>query len=252
MVAKPHNVFNLAVLLLAFLTVTCTTIPGMTTVWGWSSSNKIFRSTRNTALTKRKVSIVLVLGAKKDINNDNNKPYFANDEDDREDEDKNKLMVGAAVATGGTVARTLTTGAIVGSAGTAAISSTTTATTTVASTATAVASGTVARTTTAAAGSVLGRTLTTAGDAIATAVVATGTDLAINGLVGFGLWTAFTKWLVSGGVVAIVIEIFFAIAAIVVATRGGKSTDSEVQSSETTFVSDDEQNYPDNDTEYNN
>jgi len=73
-----------------------------------------------------------------------------------------------------------------------------------------------------------GELLSSVGDAVATAVVASGTDLAINGMVGFGVWTAFTKWLVSGGAVAVAVEIFFAIVAIAVATKG--SSKSEVES----------------------
>ena len=69
-----------------------------------------------------------------------------------------------------------------------------------------------------------GELLSSAGDAIATAVVAGSTDLAIDGLAGFGLWTMFSKWLLSGGAIAVAVEVFFAIATIAIA-RGIIKTD---------------------------
>ncbi|VEU43435.1 unnamed protein product, partial [Pseudo-nitzschia multistriata] len=73
-----------------------------------------------------------------------------------------------------------------------------------------------------------GEMLASAGDAVATAAVGVATDAAVNGLVGFGVWTAVKNWLLSGGVAVVAVEVFFAVATIVVTARAAR-TNSEVE-----------------------
>jgi hypothetical protein len=70
-----------------------------------------------------------------------------------------------------------------------------------------------------------GELLATAGDV----VVGVGTDIAVNGLVGFGSWMVIKKWLLSGGVAAVAVEVVFALATIAIATKavGGAEEESE-------------------------